>query len=487
MAMLGAAVGGKSTLSSKIFAGLILATFFILFIVPTFGKYCAQRGCCLEGRDDECNNPYPNLGPETLCYCDSFCNRTQGDCCPDFLEVCLGVKMRQPKKLIRGTCCHDGTDYEVGGQIKINCNYCTCKEQVRGFYSFECENNPCLIREDLADKINNMGDQGWTAGNYSKFWGMRLDEGVKHRLGTMKPTPAVEAMNEIQMDDPGHDEIPESFDARTHWPELLEPVMDQGDCASSWAFSTAAVASDRLSIQSNGTMKVDLSPQHLLSCNVKRQQGCHGGHLDRAWWYLRKRGIVTNECYPYNSGLTPEMKMQRGACYIPGVKTVDNKMSCPKLGMKSSRYQSTPPYRISPSSEEIQMEIMKNGPVQAAFHVREDFFMYQGGVYRYTAMTQYEPETYRRNGWHSVRILGWGIDKTDPNPDNHKRYWLCANSWGTDWGEDGYFRVMRGTNECEIESFVIGAWGKVESMDMENGDESAGKEKYAAQSKKHMV
>lgn len=59
--------------------------------------------------------------------------------------------------------------------------------------------------------------------------------------------------------------------------------------------------------------------------------------------------IVTNDCYPYNSGLTPEMKMQRGACYIQGVKTADNKMSCPKLGMKSSRYQSTPPYRISPS------------------------------------------------------------------------------------------------------------------------------------------
>ena len=41
------------------------------------------------------------------------------------------------------------------------------------------------------------------------------------------------------MDDPGHGEIPESFDARDHWPGLLEPVMDQGDCASSWAFSTA--------------------------------------------------------------------------------------------------------------------------------------------------------------------------------------------------------------------------------------------------------
>ncbi|XP_072045428.1 uncharacterized peptidase C1-like protein F26E4.3 [Amphiura filiformis] len=453
-----AAMGERSP--SQTLFGLLLITVIVL-IVPALGKYCAQVGCCMEGRDDACNNPYPVQGPETLCYCDSFCNRTQSDCCPDFWEVCLGLN--PPKPIVeKGTCCHGKSEYPSGDQIKINCNLCTCKQQLPGFFSFECETNPCLIREDLADKINT-GDHGWTAGNYSKFWGKRLDEGVKHRLGTMKPRPAVEAMNEIQMDDPGVGELPESFDAREHWPELLEPVMDQGDCASSWAFSTAAVASDRLSIQSNGTMKVDLSPQHLLSCNVKRQQGCHGGHLDRAWWYLRKKGIVTNDCYPYKSGLTDEMKMERGQCYIPGARSED-KMHCPMKGMKSSRYQSTPPYRISPSSEEIQMEIMKNGPVQAAFNVREDFFMYQGGVYKYTDLTKYEPEPYKRNGWHSVRIIGWGIDKKDP--DNHKRYWLAANSWGKDWGEDGFFRVERGSNECEIESFVVGAWGKVETMEM---------------------
>ena len=39
---------------------------------------------------------------------------------------------------------------------------------------------------------------------------------------------------------------------------------------------------------------------------------------------------------------------------------------------------------------------------------------------------------------------------------------LCANSWGTDWGENGYFRIVRDSNECEIESFVLGVWGKVE-------------------------
>ena len=66
--------------------------------MPAFGKYCAQVGCCMSGRDDSCNNPYPVQGPETLCYCDSFCNRTKSDCCPDFWEVCLGIMPPKPPK-----------------------------------------------------------------------------------------------------------------------------------------------------------------------------------------------------------------------------------------------------------------------------------------------------------------------------------------------------------------------------------------------------
>uniref|UniRef100_A0A9J2PAG3 Peptidase C1A papain C-terminal domain-containing protein n=1 Tax=Ascaris lumbricoides TaxID=6252 RepID=A0A9J2PAG3_ASCLU len=51
----------------------------------------------------------------------------------------------------------------------------------------------------------------------------------------------------------------------------------------------------------------------------------------------------------------------------------------------------------------------------------------------------------------------WGEDySTGPQV----KYWLAANSWGNEWGEDGLFRILRGENHCEIESFVIGAWGK---------------------------
>ena len=61
-------------------------------------------------------------------------------------------------------------------------------------------------------------------------------------------------------------------------------------CGASWAFSTAAVAADRLAIQSRGSEVYPLSMQNLLACNNRGQQGCNGGHLDRAWNYMRRFG-----------------------------------------------------------------------------------------------------------------------------------------------------------------------------------------------------
>ncbi|KIH42499.1 papain family cysteine protease [Ancylostoma duodenale] len=102
-------------------------------------------------------------------------------------------------------------------------------------------------------------------------------------------------------------------------------------------------------------------------------------------------------------------------------------------------------------------EIITNGPVQATFVVHEDFFMYAGGVYRHTELAAEKGDRFTGQGYHSVRILGWGVDHST---GRDIPYWLAANSWGRQWGEDGLFRILRGDNHCEIESFVIGAWGK---------------------------
>jgi len=84
-------------------------------------------------------------------------------------------------------------------------------------------------------------------------------------------------------------------------------------------------------------------------------------------------------------------------------------------------------------------EIFQNGPVETAFTVYSDFVTYKSGVYRHTTGSPL--------GGHAVRIVGWGVL-------NGEKYWKIANSWNPTWGDNGYFLILRGTNECGIEDEV---------------------------------
>merc|ERR1712046_398787 len=83
--------------------------------------------------------------------------------------------------------------------------------------------------------------------------------------------------------------------------------------------------------------------------------------------------------------------------------------------------------------------IQEGGPVEAAFTVYSDFETYESGIYQHVSGS-YE-------GGHAIRIVGWG---TEDGVD----YWKVANSWNPYWGEAGYFRIVRGSDECGIESEV---------------------------------
>ncbi|XP_014801904.1 PREDICTED: tubulointerstitial nephritis antigen-like [Calidris pugnax] len=99
-------------------------------------------------------------------------------------------------------------------------------------------------------------------------------------------------------------------------------------------------------------------------------------------------------------------------------------------------------------------------PLPAAIlEVHEDFFMYKSGIYRHTPVAEGKGPKHQRHGTHSVKITGWGEEQL---PDGQtQKYWTAANSWGTAWGEGGHFRIARGVNECEVETFVVGVWGRV--------------------------
>merc|ERR1712151_455412 len=89
--------------------------------------------------------------------------------------------------------------------------------------------------------------------------------------------------------------------------------------------------------------------------------------------------------------------------------------------------------------ENMQREIMTNGPIQVAFTVYKSFMSYKRGVY------QKHPKEFMMLGGHAVKIVGWGTKR-------RLDYWLAANSWNTKWGLDGFFKIKRGSDECGIES-----------------------------------
>jgi len=403
------------------------------------GPYCERRGCC-DGRLDQCSSPIL----DTLCYCDEFCNRTHSDdCCPDYLSHCLGIiPAPEPVK----TCFYDGQYFYKGKVAKENCKTCKC-EEVNGRMEMLCDDTKCIIESEIINTVNQMSNTfGWQAKNYSEFWGRPLSDGITLRLGTLQPHTYVRRMHPVRR---LYDlnKLPKEFDAEQAWPGKISGIADQGWCGSSWAISTAAVASDRFAVLSKGIETPKLSAQHLVSCDRRGQQSCAGGYLDKAWNYIRKFGIVDEPCFPYVG--TNEK------CHIPrkaNLLTARCPPTTSPLVDRKDFYRVAPAYRLR-NETDIMYEITQSGPVQATMKIFHDFFMYSSGIYKHTDLTNSD-----RTGYHSVRIVGWGEEYSY---NGITKYWKVANSWGHQWGENGYFRILRGSDECEIETFVLATWPEI--------------------------
>jgi len=267
-----------------------------------------------------------------------------------------------------------------------------------------------LERQKIIDAVNS-ANAGWVAAhNQFSDW---ETEDIKTLLGARIPPHTEQVL--------AHDlSLPDTFDARQKWGKCIHPIRDQGQCGSCWAFSSSEALSDRFCIAKG--VDVILSPQDQVSCD-RGNLGCQGGYLPQTWQYLVNTGIVTDSCFPYASG--------GGA--VP---------SCPNKCKDSEDWNKVKHHAASYAhiaSNKIQDELYNNGPAQFAFSVYEDFMNYHSGVYHHV--------TGRLLGGHAVKGIGWGNE-------GGKDYWLIANSWGTSWGDHGFFKILRGKNECGIESNV---------------------------------
>ncbi|KAE9418660.1 hypothetical protein Angca_010212, partial [Angiostrongylus cantonensis] len=226
-----------------------------------------------------------------------------------------------------------------------------------------------------------------------------------------------------------------SFDARTQWPHCpsLSYIRDQSDCGSCWAISSAEAMSDRVCIASHGNKHVELSADDILSCCTDCGDGCDGGYLLKAWKYFASTGVVTggrygtkNACRPYEippCGVHHNQTFYKNCTGIVATPKCEHKCQ-PSYSISYDtlfRLGNTS-YSILESVSGMQKDIMRYGPVVGVFEVFQDFFLYKSGIYEYTAGGF--------AGIHAVKILGWGVE-------NGTEYWTVANSWNTDWGENG--------------------------------------------------
>jgi len=289
--------------------------------------------------------------------------------------------------------------------------------------------------DEIINLINNNEQSTWKAGHNERFAGLKVKD-VKRLCGA-KIGSVVSALPPKDIEIAAA--IPDTFDSRTQWPGCVGAIRDQGHCGSCWAFGAVESLADRFCIQSKGKTKVVLSAQDLTSCDGSNG-GCNGGFPLSAWKYMQSTGVVSEECYPY----------AMGTCQHPGCSEWPTP-KCNKTCANSAKFEddkrhAASAYSIGRDVAKIQTEIMTNGPVEGTFTVYVDFNTYKSGVYIHT--------TGAAEGGHAIKIIGWGTESNVP-------YWLIANSWNTTWGDEGYFKIRRGTNECGIESGVTAGLAKI--------------------------
>lgn len=290
--------------------------------------------------------------------------------------------------------------------------------------------NEDLIRSVNAKKV------GWQAGK-NKFLRDKTPDQVRSLFGwnknAEKPLPGKSALRALPLES-----IPAQFTAATNWPacKTIRTIYNQARCGSCWAFAGVESAMDRWCITTQGKFNQALSFGQLVECDTLAD-GCEGGSNYAVWTYMQTNGIVTDACYPYNIPTCPPA--QQPCLNFVNTPNCWSNNTCVN-GASWTLYSIGNSYNVNGVAA-MQTEIMTNGPVSACFSVYEDFLSYKTGVYQYT--------TGAYLGGHCVKIQGWGVDQASGLP-----YWLVNNQWTTYWGDNGQFKILRGSDECGIEDDV---------------------------------
>jgi cathepsin L len=216
-------------------------------------------------------------------------------------------------------------------------------------------------------------------------------------------------------------DAPDSIDWRTKG--IVNPVQDQGNCGSCWAFGTIQAAESAYAQKYTTLYKC--SEQNILDCVKDGGDGCSGGLESKAFDYIinKQAGLLNLEAdYPYTA-------LDGNKCQFNATKGV-NKIASYQHGKDGDEAY-------------LQQLVGTVGVADVAIDASAPSFqMYSAGIYD-------EPQCTTYNLNHAVGCVGYGTEGNTP-------YWIIRNSWGPRWGDAGYIRMSRNkNNQCGVASDAL--------------------------------
>jgi C1A family cysteine protease len=223
---------------------------------------------------------------------------------------------------------------------------------------------------------------------------------------------------------------------------LMTKAKSQGSCGSCYAAATITSLEARLRKTNRELLaddKFKISLDHILECSVYNQ-GCDGGYSYLTLKFGHENGLLNHKCYKKLGGCKSSCN---SSLILPTSKYND-------IIIKDYYYLGGSYGRCDEQS--MIEELDKNGPFVISFEPSYTFMMYKQGIFQGTpAEKSWMDKKQKKPEWtkvdHSVVLVGYGVDEKTGTP-----FWKCQNSWGANWGENGYFRIVRGKDYAGIES-----------------------------------
>jgi C1A family cysteine protease len=229
--------------------------------------------------------------------------------------------------------------------------------------------------------------------------GLDVDEEDVARIEQTLKEEAVRAVEQFE------------YASERDWMDWVTPVQNQGSCGSCVAFGTVATIECQARIEyGDPSWNPNLSEADLFFCGAGRR--CKQG-----WWpryaldYAEDKGISDEKCFPYK----------------------DHDMDCTLCSDRANRILKIGSWQEITNISQRKEWLDKRGPMVACMAVYRDFLRYKSGVYRRVDNNL--------AGYHCICCIGYS---------EKEKCWICKNSWGTNWGEQGFFKI--GYGEAQIDT-----------------------------------